>query len=54
MAWVQIAIAIGYVLVLLAIMAFLHGVTLVCKDLRQRHVEQREKKECDSSLERVA
>ena len=41
MEWVQIAIGIGYFLLLLAVMAVLHGATLVGKDWYRRRVERR-------------
>jgi len=54
MSWMNIIILIGYVVVLLGIMAFLHGVTLVCQDLRQRRIELRKEKQPESTMKRAA
>ncbi|MFB3812849.1 MAG: hypothetical protein ACE14L_01960 [Terriglobales bacterium] len=49
MTWMHVAIVVGYVLVLLAVMALLHGAMLVYRDLYERREE-----ECEQQMKSKA
>lgn len=48
MTWLHLFIAVGYLIGLLAIMALLHGGTLVYKDLHRRRQSQEDPQQAKS------